>query len=624
MTSLLERILSAASVGEDGDWEFKSAKGGLPRSLWETYSAMANTAGGIVVLGASEKDNKAAIDGLTHDQLLSYQKLLWDNLNNKSTTSRNLLADRNVRPIDLDGRWLLAIEIPPATRTEKPVYLGHNPFGHTFRRRHEGDYRCADDEVRRMLADASDIPADARILQGFVLDDLDDASVAQYRNRFAASRPGHTWLSLETDALLEQLGAWRQDRETGKSGLTLAGLLMFGKHQAIISPGGAPSYLVDYRDYRGQRTAEDRWSDRLFPNGTWEANLFQFYLRVWPKLTDDLKVPFTLKGGQRIDETPVHVAMREAIVNALIHADYSAPGGIVIERFRDRYLMENPGTLLVSFEQLRRGGVTECRNKALQRMFMFIGGGDQAGSGYARIQAGWKSQPWRAPLLNTQVQPDRVKLALPMVSLLPEAALDALGGVFGERFGHLAKTEILALATAHVEGEVTNARMQDLVTDHPTDITKLLQGLVANGFLVAENQRRWTRYRLPASGRASHDLFSVTDHMGEVSSSPLTIKREELASKGEESRDKTEELRALAASVAVKGKVPVDEMRRTIQELCKGRYLGLQALAELLNRKPQNLRNKYLTPMVRDGELRLRYPDAPTRPDQAYTTASTS
>ena len=55
--------------------------------------------------------------------------------------------------------------------------------------------------------------------------------------------------------------------------------------------------------------------DRLYPDGSWSGNLFEFFRRVYRKLTADLKVPFALKEGQRQDDTPVHEALREALVN---------------------------------------------------------------------------------------------------------------------------------------------------------------------------------------------------------------------------------------------------------------------------------------------------------------------
>ena len=328
-------------------------------------------------------------------------------------------------------------------------------------------------------------------------------------------------------------------------------------------------------------------------------------------------MPFTLKGVHRVDETPVHEALREAVVNAMIHADYKVGGGIVIMRYDDRYQIENSGTLLVSQEQLRRGGVSECRNKSLQRMFMLIGVGEQAGSGFARIQDGWKSQHWRAPRLVEQYGPDRVRLDMPMVSLMPQWAFDALRDKIGAEFEQLSKEERIALATAMIEGNVTNTRMQDLVPDHPSDITKLLRGLVAKDLLETDNQRRWTRYRLPAAIVPRRDLFSPT--LLRAGSSPLPADSSPLGANSSVLTQQGEEWKAGAAKVAAKGKVSRDEMEATILELCRDRYLTLVELAELLNRAAQNLRNKYLTPMVRAGKLRFRYPDQPNRTDQAYT-----
>jgi hypothetical protein len=64
-------------------------------------------------------------------------------------------------------------------------------------------------------------------------------------------------------------------------------------------------------------------------------------------------------------------------------------------------------------------GVREYRNKPLQMMFQLMGGGDKAGSGMDKIRAGWRAQHWRSPRLEECLQPDRVKLVLPMVSLIP-------------------------------------------------------------------------------------------------------------------------------------------------------------------------------------------------------------
>ena len=99
MTTLRD-ILTAAQIGETTDWEFKAARGGFPGSFWETYSAMANSEGGVVVLGVSERDDAVRLDGLTAGQVAAYTKTLWDGLNNRGVVSANVL---DVAAVDRQG-----------------------------------------------------------------------------------------------------------------------------------------------------------------------------------------------------------------------------------------------------------------------------------------------------------------------------------------------------------------------------------------------------------------------------------------------------------------------------------------------------------------------------------------
>lgn len=637
---LLDRILAAALAGETDDWEFKSAKGGLPRSFWETYSAMANSQGGVVVLGAVEHEGRIRLEGLTDAELSRCRKALWDGLNNRRLVSINLVQPGHIRVIDIDGKSLLVVTIPRASRTQRPVYLRGNPLGNTYQRRHEGDYRLGDVEVRRMLADADELPVDQRILPGFGLSDLDAATLLQYRQRLRLVKGDHPWLALPDQDLLERLGGWRRDRVTGQEGLTLAGLLMFGKDAALRDAAAVPNYFVDYREKLDPAL---RWTDRLCPDGTWEANLFQFYTRVWPKLSAGLPQPFRLEGEMRRDETPAHEALREAFVNALIHADYVGVGGVVVERYPDRFVIENPGTLLVSLRQYHQGGVSECRNKSLQQMFLLIGGGERAGSGADKIRSGWRTQHWRAPRLDLFTEPDRVRLTLPMVSLIPVETLEWLRRWLGTRMETLTSSELQALATAALEGAVSNARLQELLNAHAADITRTLARLCAEGLLVSDNRRRWTTYRLPVHGSqdASADGHEAVRtgsahwdpdfaHVGpDFAHLPADSVRSPLGSARlrpdfAHSPEEWSAMQALAANVAQTRKAAPEQVRQAIIALCTGRFLTAEALGVLLGRHPGGLRSRYLKPMVEQRLLRLRYPTSVHRPDQAYTATETT
>ena len=129
----------------------------------------------------------------------------------------------------------------------------------------------------------------------------------------------------------------------------------------------------------------------------------------------DLKIPFKLEGITRIDDTPVHKALREAFANCIVNTDFYLPRGIVIRKDADSIVMENPGSIRTGKEQMLKGGISDPRNKALMKMFNLIGIGERAGSGVPDIYSVWNDQDWREPEVDEQYNPDRTILKLPLV-----------------------------------------------------------------------------------------------------------------------------------------------------------------------------------------------------------------
>lgn len=105
----IEKIESLMADCESAEVEFKSARGGFPGSLWETYSAFANTQGGVIVLGVKEKDGKFTLDGITLEQARKYKKEFWDNVNNKAHCSANVLQEK-------DAGWRIQRELCPGVQ----------------------------------------------------------------------------------------------------------------------------------------------------------------------------------------------------------------------------------------------------------------------------------------------------------------------------------------------------------------------------------------------------------------------------------------------------------------------------------------------------------------------------
>ena len=96
-------------TAEGTDTEFKSARGGLPGSFWETYSAMANTQGGTIVLGVAERGGQLAWEGVPDAAQL--RTVLWNQLNDRQKVSRNLLSDGDVRTVAQEERQHVVVQV---------------------------------------------------------------------------------------------------------------------------------------------------------------------------------------------------------------------------------------------------------------------------------------------------------------------------------------------------------------------------------------------------------------------------------------------------------------------------------------------------------------------------------
>ena len=229
----------------------------------------------------------------------------------------------------------------------------------------------------------SSCPADSRILKGYSLDDIDQEALKRYRQLFSLSNPDHPWLALDDIELLRKLGGYRKDRQTQEEGFTVAGILMFGKTDSITDPECTPYFSPDYQEHMTE-DEDVRWTYRLYADGTWEANLFNFHQRVLPRLQAALPKPFQLEGNIRKEETPAHIAVREALTNLCVHTDFTVNASLLVKHELHRFIFSNPGTMLVSREQYYTGGESVCRNKSLQKMFSMLGVAEKAGSEIGR------------------------------------------------------------------------------------------------------------------------------------------------------------------------------------------------------------------------------------------------
>lgn len=183
---------------------------------------------------------------------------------------------------------------------------------------------------------------------------------------------------------------------------------------------------------------------------------------------------------------------------------------------------------------------------------------------------GWKNANWRPPFVEEQSHPDRVVLNLPMESLYPEEVLEELKRLFGREIERIPYDQFTVLALCYSEKQVSNERLQYILNQHSSNITKLLKSMCNAGFLESIGNGRGTRYRL---------LFLEKDES--------------------------------------KKYMRYEDLSRLILSVCED-YVALEIIAEAVHREASYLINRVIPRMLEDGLLERLYPSSPKHPLQKY------
>lgn len=373
---------------ENNRIEAKLALGGLPHSIWETYSAFANTMGGVILLGVEEYKDKS----LHPVDLPEPEKLIdefWSLINDKKKASTNILSRRNISVQNIDGNKIIVIEVPRAGRFSRPVYIDGDPYSGSYRRNGEGDCKCRHDEVEAMLRDAAVMTQDTSIIEKLSLDCIDFESVRSYRDEVFKYRPNYAPKDMDRYSFLERVGAAHGGHPT------VSGLLMFGKLGYIKDEFA--DFSLRYVSYNFSFSSSD---------GDWSGNVYDFYRKVKNVLeVKAAKYPISVK-----------YALLEAVSNAITNADYYGSCGISVFCGEKAIVISNPGGFRINLKDAKSGGVSDPRNSSLIKMFTLIGGGEKMGSGIPEIFSVWRKEGWAEPLITERYDPLRITMYLPLTN----------------------------------------------------------------------------------------------------------------------------------------------------------------------------------------------------------------
>ena len=326
------------------------------------------------------------------------------------------------------------------------------------------------------------------------MEDLNYDTIHGYRNSHRSLKEGHPFERLSDHEYLRSIGAAAISEEDGQLHPTAAGMLMFGDEYNIVRQ--FPEYFLDYREELDPTT---RWSDRLqSSSGEWSGNVCDFYFRVYNKIIKDVKVPFKMSGGERVDDTPVHKAIREALANCLINADYHGLRGVVIRKEPDKLVLANPGYIRTGKKQMRLGGESDPRNKTLMKMFNLINIGERAGSGVPNIFNVWADEGLEEPVIEERFDPDRTVLELSFLKKVTGKSDSKKVTVKSDGKKVTVKTKAhYDMILSFMEDDVwyKASELVDVLGVRETRTKALLRALVEDGLLVDNGAIKGRKYK---------------------------------------------------------------------------------------------------------------------------------
>ena len=364
------------------DFEVKEAKSEIPKNSWETVSAFSNTAGGWLVFGVKKEGKKYEIVGVENPEKieLDFNTVL------RNGTKFNKKITVTSKKYNFDGRIVLAFYIPKKSPRDKPIY--YNSLKNTFIRTASGDQRVTQEEIDSFFRNASFEEKDKE-LTNFDFEDLDKETIKQYRNFFIQMNPAHRYNGLSDKEFFQKLGVLKNGK------ITYGGLLVFGKEDDLAE--AISNYRIEYLEIEGisYEDAPARYSYRLSS----ERNLFLTFFDIYERLIRKIDVPFSIKKGVR-DDDPSHLqAIREALVNLIIHTDYFSRSNPRIRIFINRFEFYNPGALPKEIELILKEDFSLPRNPIVAKIFRYIRFSENIGSGFHKMINGWNAQYHLNPII---------------------------------------------------------------------------------------------------------------------------------------------------------------------------------------------------------------------------------
>lgn len=474
--------------------EVKAAAGGLPTSVVETLSAFSNGAGGTLLLGLDEATGFTPSAGF---EPLKIRDALAGACADKMDPPLRL----EIEVEEFDGTSILRVEVPELDPLAKPCFVSaRGAYQGSYIRSGDGDRRLTHYEVTQLLANRTQPKWDQEIVVQAVMTDLDLDLVHGLLDASRRRSP-RAFAGLNDEDALVRLGAAGRDEE-GILRPTMAGLLSLGVYPQQYFPQLFISFVA-LPGLRMGQTGPDGL--RFIDNQTITGSIPVMVSDAVAALIRNMRKAAIIKGIGREDryDYPLDV-IRELIVNAVMHRDYSPDGcatQIQIELYVDRLVVKSPGGLYgaVTVDMLgSEDQVSTSRNRTLATLLadLPLPGSrgeticENRGSGIPQIMESLRQAGMSPPVFDTA--PGRMHVTVPQHALLAPDTVDWIGSLGASG---LTDAQHLALAMMRTNGKATNPMLQAWGIDSAT-AGQALRDLVNRGLVVRSGGRRYASYQI--------------------------------------------------------------------------------------------------------------------------------
>ena len=471
--------------------EVKDGSGGMPRTVSETLSAFSNGSGGVLIMGLSEAAGFRPAHGFN-------AKAIRDALAAVSANEMEPPIRSDIEMVPFEGATVVYIDVPPVDPLLRPSHIKRKgAYDGSFIRGGDGDRRLTAYEVTQLLSSRAQPMDDAGAVPGATLGDLDPDTLAGLLQRLR-SRPNRAFQGVDNATALVRIGAVTAG-EDGTLRPTLAGLLCLGSYPQQFLPQLFASFVALPGLSLGD-AMED--GTRFFDNVSCDGTIPQVLEAVLLAARRNMRTAAVVRGAGREDrfDYPVEV-IRELVVNALLHRDYSAGSRgtqIQVELYPNRLVIKSPGGLYgnVVPSQLGVEEVSSTRNATLARLLADIPDSEgmpvseNRGSGLPRVMTRLRKAGMSPPSFD--VAPGHVHVTVPQHALLDPPTVEWIA-----RFSDstLTDEQHIALALMRNSGAVSNEMLRAWgIESHAA--TAALRGLVDRGLAEKLGGRRYATYQL--------------------------------------------------------------------------------------------------------------------------------